>query len=435
MDTQALLVLLLCSVYVSGASKCEYVPAFNISVGNLEALSGTCLLIPCTFTLAPVHENKIQLDKPVVAIWSKTHPYFGRTGEEKFFDSSDPDLSSPMTLTGDLRQRNCTTLFTEIHTNHSDKYYLRIENQGFKATAVCDPLQIHVRDSAWRPSVQISGSLREQQTVVISCSALTPCPDAPPVLSWSLQQTPAHSLLPNPDGTFNSSIQQSLLLSEEHHGLELLCSALYPVRGGHKAAKTTMTLTVDHSPKHTTVLVEGNTSVSLTLSCSSRAWPPDLSFSWFRLSPQGPQRVHEGDLYTINHTSPGRYFCQAKNQVGDQNSTVLTLGEPEDKSWWPWEPIIGGGVCFLVLTCVVVTIWCCVSKKRSTKKPESEEVQREEDHIHYGEVTFSKSKRPARAPPHREDPEEAVYSQVLVSASARPRPPPEECLYATVKKP
>uniref|UniRef100_A0AAV2MGU8 Ig-like domain-containing protein n=1 Tax=Knipowitschia caucasica TaxID=637954 RepID=A0AAV2MGU8_KNICA len=152
-----------------------------------------------------------------------------------------------MTLTGDLRQRNCTTLFTEIHTSHSDKYYLRIENQGFKSTATCDPLQIHVRDSAWRPSVQISGSLREQQTVVISCSALTPCPDAPPVLSWSLQQTPAHSLLPNPDGTVNSIIQQSLLLSEEHHGLELLCSALYPVRGGYKEAKTTMTLTVDHS--------------------------------------------------------------------------------------------------------------------------------------------------------------------------------------------
>ncbi|XP_033829601.2 B-cell receptor CD22-like [Periophthalmus magnuspinnatus] len=455
METHIFLILLLCS----GALGCGFSRDLIISVPNLTALSGSCLWIPCTFSIPNQHKDKIDLTKRVTAIWSKKYPNLGRPEDPTFFNSAMPSPTSPIKLTGNLQQKNCTIQFFDINTNHSDEYFLRIENHDFKATALCEKLQINVQESPWIPSVQVSGSQREQETVTITCSAPSPCPHSPPELTWSFRPELPHSMLQssdgtfstsaqdmvqNSDGTFNTSVQLQMRLSEKHHGLEVRCSAVYPVKEGRKTAQMKISLSVEYSPKNTSVWLSTNTSLSVgqsvNLTCSSRAWPPVQSFSWFRVTSQGPQRVYEGQVYSLifNHTTQGEYFCQAQNKIGKHNSSSINLHNTPEFDELPWKPILGGGIALLILICITVFISCHISKSRAPKEAHTEtheEVRKEEDTVLYGEVVFSKSTTSKPGPPaqHAEDPE-IIYSQIRVSKAAGSTAQPTEDLYAMVKK-
>lgn len=63
----------------------------------------------------------------------------------------------------------------------------------------------------------------------------------------------------------------------------------------------------------------------VNLTCSSRAKPPVNNYSWFQTSTHGPIRVSEGDVYSfnLNNDTEGGYYCEATNDVGKQNSSVI----------------------------------------------------------------------------------------------------------------
>ncbi|KAK9527935.1 hypothetical protein VZT92_014449 [Zoarces viviparus] len=236
-----------------------------------------------------------------------------------------------MNLTGDLSQKNCTTLFSSLITNYSDKYYFRIENRPFLGTASCDPLQITVRDSPPSPRIEISGDLKEKESVSISCSASTPCPHSPPKLTWNLQQDPHIMTEENTDRTFTTKIQKNITLSDEHDGFIITCSARYPVNEGKdvKTSEETTTLNVSYAPKDTSASISPPGSVSagswVNLTCSSRAKPPVSRFTWFKISKDGPVNVSEGDFYSFNVTDGGVYHCVATNVLGNQTSSEIRL--------------------------------------------------------------------------------------------------------------
>ncbi|KAM4544066.1 B-cell receptor CD22-like [Fundulus diaphanus] len=240
-------------------------------------------------------------------------------------------------ITGNLRQKNCTTVFSDINKSQEDKYFLRIENGGYKATACSTPLHITVQDSPWSPSINIPVDLKEHQSVPISCSALTPCPHSPPELTWSLQQDSHRQTEKNTEGTFTTKIQETITLSDTHDGYNISCSATYPVNGGSKTAETEVTLSVSYAPKDTSASISPSGLVSagswVELSCSSRAKPP-ASFTWFRNSKHGAINVSVGQVYSFNATEGGEYYCEATNDLGHQRSSVILLSG-EDSPWHP----------------------------------------------------------------------------------------------------
>uniref|UniRef100_A0AAQ6IJM4 Ig-like domain-containing protein n=1 Tax=Anabas testudineus TaxID=64144 RepID=A0AAQ6IJM4_ANATE len=214
---------------------------------------------------------------------------------------------------------------TQTHTT------FRIENGPFKATAFCDPLLIHVKDSPPSPTIKISGDLKEKESVTISCSAFTPCPHSPPKLTWSLQQDPHNNIEENPDGTFTTQIQETITLSDKHDGYNISCSATYPVNEGRdvRTAETQETLSVSYAPKDTSASISPSGLVSagswVNLTCSSRAKPPVSSFTWFKISTDGDKTVSEGDFYRLNVTDGGVYHCVATNELGNQRSPKIYL--------------------------------------------------------------------------------------------------------------
>ncbi|XP_055086273.1 B-cell receptor CD22-like [Periophthalmus magnuspinnatus] len=320
---QIIQLLLLCS----GADSCDLPNYLSIKTPSpMEALSGSCLWIPCTYKVLPLNKD-INTADPVTGIWFKGDRGYSTDSQNTFSVSGDSSKSYPMNFTGNLKNKNCTTMFYNLNKSHNDKYYFRVENSGFKATARCDSLQIKVRDSPWSPTIEVSGKQTETEVVTITCSAVTPCPHAPPQLTWDLHQGTAH--ITETNGTFTTKITQNITLTDAHDGLMIKCNAAYPVSEGSKMANSNVTLSVSYGPKNTSVEVSPSGSLSagqsVTLSCSSRAKPPVHHFTWFRHSSQGPANVSQGHTYSFNLTEEGQYYCVASNTLGNDSSPSVII--------------------------------------------------------------------------------------------------------------
>ncbi|KAM4543430.1 B-cell receptor CD22-like [Fundulus diaphanus] len=303
---------------------------------NNEALSGSCLQIPCSFN---TEDKTFNSSKTIYGVWMKNNPYFGPNPNVVIFNSSGSVNPYQLNITGNLRERNCTTLFPNLNTSFTDRYFFRVENDNYKFTACADSPQITVKDSPWSPSINIPADLKEHQSVTISCSALTPCPHSPPELTWSLQQDSHRQTEKNTEGTFTTKIQETITLSDTHDGYNISCSATYPVNGGNKTAETEVTLSVSYAPKDTSASISPSGLVSagswVELSCSSRAKPP-ASFTWFRNSKHGAINVSVGQVYSFNATEGGEYYCEATNDLGQGTSPVIPVSIKDS----PWHPSI-----------------------------------------------------------------------------------------------
>ncbi|XP_062297956.1 vascular cell adhesion protein 1-like [Scomber scombrus] len=292
---------------------------------NMKALSGSCLQIPCNFSAGVARE--FDGGRQTIGIWMKNHNNIVNL----IFNSSRAVNPYPMNITGNLNEKNCTTLFSNLTTTYTDRYYFRIEKEQYKATAVCDPLHITVKDSPPSPTIEISGELKEKESVTITCSAFTPCPHSPPKLTWNIQQDAHNKIEENTDQTFTTKIQKTITLSDKQDGYTITCSSIYSVNEGQnvKSAEGKVTLNVSYAPKNTSAMISPSGLVSpgswVNLTCSSRA-KPAANFTWFKINKDELMKVSEGDFYSFIVTDLLEvYYCLATNDVGNQTSSEIHL--------------------------------------------------------------------------------------------------------------
>ncbi|XP_047424722.1 B-cell receptor CD22-like [Mugil cephalus] len=425
--------MLLSVFFLSGVwTKCdEKTDLFITAPKKMEALSGSCLKIPCNYRVTPGTE--FDSSRKTFGVWIKNDSRFGNHPENVVFNSSESVNIYPMNITGDLSQKNCTTLFSDLKTSHSDTYYFRIENEPFKATASCDHLQITVKDSPWRPTINISGDVKEKESVTITCSAFTPCPHSPPQLTWNLQQDPHNKIEENTDGTFTTKIQETITLSDTHDGNNIICSVRYPVNEGKdvKTAETQETFSVSYAPKDTSASISPSGLVSagswVNLTCSSRAKPPIRHFTWFKNSKDGPMEVSEGHSYSFTVTDGGVYYCVASNQLGNQTSLWIHLNVGGSL---PWKTVLGGIIGIIVLICLIIFVWWLKSRHQSQQQTQSQRGEdlvveeaageTEVENIHYGEIDFSKQRRDPSSDSVQDggQQQDTVYAQVKIKKPA-----------------
>ncbi|KAF7199071.1 myelin-associated glycoprotein [Nothobranchius furzeri] len=355
-----LTVIMLLSVFllpdVQSQTKCGKTASLTIEAPQkIEALEGSCLQIPCSFKEKP--DKEVDNSKEIFGVWIKSDPVFDKNPNNVIFNSSKIQNIYKMTLTGDLRQKNCTTVFSDLIKPHSDKYFFRIENESFKATAFCHPVQITVSDSAWKPRIEISGDGQQQNSVTVTCSAFTPCPRSPPELTCNLQQV-SHRLAENPDGTFTTEIQMTFPLSDTHDGLNISCCARYPVYDPELDASEDTSAPI--SPSR---WVSAGSWVKLN--CSIRSTTHVSNFSWSRISSEGVMTVAEGNVYRFNIAEGGAYYCEAAEDEGKQFrvSMCITI------------KILG-----IAMLCSAIIIFECWFRSRVSSKQEKD--REEEDNIH-----------------------------------------------------
>uniref|UniRef100_A0A8D3D711 Ig-like domain-containing protein n=1 Tax=Scophthalmus maximus TaxID=52904 RepID=A0A8D3D711_SCOMX len=297
---------------------------------KVEGLSGSCVVIPCSFTLPP-EQNK-HLDDSCKVIWKRG---FGRT---KVFDSSLAGASASLnvlqgSLTGNLREKNCTTVFNNLPSKHSDSYYFRLECNSplkfnFPNTLCCQVLIVfYFSDSFPRPALNPSTLEVEEGTPVrLNCSTVAPCPVLPPVLSW----TPSKGDIEESAERRSLTSVLNFTASHLHNGQKISCNILYNRQGGKSDLlfEKSLTLRVNYPPNNTSIsspvrpMREGSW---VNLTCNTNAYPAVDSYAWYKVAGDQVSVVgSEKRLSTTVSDVDRTFYCKVSNRYGTQNSPIVT---------------------------------------------------------------------------------------------------------------
>nr|XP_055047412.1 myelin-associated glycoprotein-like [Misgurnus anguillicaudatus] len=302
---------------------------------KIEALSGSCVTINCTFDIDKIHDN--DLTDRAAGVWFKDNT----KDKNIVFNSSNSKLSFKGNITGKLKDKNCTTIFNHVTSNHKGTFYFRIEgNDGLKYTYTQKSVSIDVIASPPKPTVQmfkdqmevkVHEEVLEGSSMCLRCSAKTLCSSSPPTLTWS--STDRLHLNENSrlqlDQQNQTEIISDLNFTATHlqHGVTFICTITYQIQQRNTTAQSNITLRVQYAPKNTSVSVFPSNSVlegsSVTLICSSDGNPAVFNYTWYR---ENGGQLRTGSNLTFNvtdRTHTGRYYCKAKNQHGTQNTSVL----------------------------------------------------------------------------------------------------------------
>nr|XP_029482644.1 sialoadhesin-like isoform X1 [Oncorhynchus nerka]XP_029482653.1 sialoadhesin-like isoform X1 [Oncorhynchus nerka] len=293
---------------------------------NIKALSGSCVNIPCSFTLQSRFESF--LTTSCKGIWRKGWPGV------QVFDSSltGTGLNTIQgNLTGNMQQKECTTILNDL-PSFNDYFSFRIECDNYLKYSFPEVVTIYVKENPSKPTLSpATVNVMEGTSVSLICSAEAPCPSLPPTLTWTPTLSDSvEDLQVTPNRVITSIL--NFTASHVHHGEKISCTALYKQQAGKsdKSSKTDLTVTVLYSPKNTSVSVSPSGSVVegryVTLTCSSNANPAVWRYNWYRVIGEQVSTVWASRTLTVQVPADYSYFyCEAINDHGTKKSSVIQL--------------------------------------------------------------------------------------------------------------
>ncbi|KAI2665350.1 Sialic acid-binding Ig-like lectin 13 [Labeo rohita] len=243
---------------------------FSISLPEkIEALSGSCVIINCTFEIKETYDK--DLTETATGVWFKDGTDLNKN---QVFNSSTSGQNSFIkgNITGKLKDKNCTTVFYDLRSNHSGKYYFRIEGEnGLKWTYAKTSVSIHViGELSPKPRVQLYVEQKEVQdqeevlevlegsSVSLRCSAETLCSSPPPTLTWS--STPR---IPLSESSRLQELISDLNFTATHrqHRVTFTCTITYQLQDKNKTAQNNITLHMHLKSLHSSSCVRTDVTV------------------------------------------------------------------------------------------------------------------------------------------------------------------------------
>ncbi|XP_051727281.1 sialic acid-binding Ig-like lectin 7 [Ctenopharyngodon idella] len=338
---------------------------------TLNATSGSCLLIPCQFTISK--KKEVFLDRSPVVTWIRGSLW--SLYDTDNFTNAHRQMEPQMKMVGDLQKKNCSSVMMNLTSLHSDRYFFKFQSEDYSVTKT-KAVQINVSDSLAEPRV-IVPVLREGEVGNLTCTVPAPCPSDTPNVTWdpALGGNITQWTQLNADGTQSVSANLNFIPSFRHHKLKVNCVSMHLLdrKGKPQHSHKTVILTVEYPPKETQISLTGSVWLgsNLTLTCQSNA-NPQANYSWFMkkegiVKEVGSSRVLS---FTVAHEKSGEYICEAQNLHGAVNSTIL--------------PINALGISFtaflIILALFSVLIFALpILIYRRCKKPYISETKQDED--------------------------------------------------------
>ncbi|XP_043092921.1 sialic acid-binding Ig-like lectin 14 [Puntigrus tetrazona] len=345
---------------------------FSISLSEkIEALSGSCVIIKCSFEIRDDYD-KFLTEKAATGVWLKdgTHADINQV-----FNSRNPK-PGPLSgkITGNLHEKNCTTIFYNVSSRDSGSYYFRImSGEGLKYNYIHHFSTINVTESPPKPRVQLyvdeekrqdQEEVLEGSSVSLRCSAETLCSSSPATLTWS--STPR---IPLNDSSRLQELISDLKFTATHreHRVTFTCTITYQIQDQNKTAQDSITLLVQYAPQISTssscisgdVTVclceaDGNPSPELEWHLSGR--PVTNSSNRFiseeRLSSTG---LRSSITLHQSLTNTSTLLCVSRNTRGSDKQLFHLLQKSA-----PWVVFISGfGVGFVALA--VIVLLCAIT--------------------------------------------------------------------------
>ncbi|XP_026803534.3 B-cell receptor CD22-like [Pangasianodon hypophthalmus] len=244
-------------------------------------------------------------------------------------------------------QNNCSLRITNLTERDAQTYRFRFYTDGGNYTG-----DSGVSLSVTGLQVIVSSTTTDGETVTLSC--ITPC---------TLSNNPTYIWYKNGQRVSDCKFA-SCSVAAVSGSVSYSCA----VEGNDSLLSPPV-----YSPKSTraVVLSSGDTveGGSVTLSCSSDANPPVLTYSWFKQRADAETLLTTGQNYStssISYQHSGLYYCTARNQLGQHNSTPTHLDVLPEV--WKLHAVWGAAVLIPVLLLSLLTAVLCIKRKRGTER-------------------------------------------------------------------
>ncbi|XP_026228107.1 sialic acid-binding Ig-like lectin 14 [Anabas testudineus] len=305
---------------------------------RVQALVGSCVVIPCSFTPPAPHAFKSKKEQVDVRLRFRGGGYLIPL-QSTAFDSRDKnqvsrDFLGRMSLFGQITDGDCSVKIERIRQDDSRMFEIALKSAGDSLWGKPKSFNLDVVGTPEAPVIHGTLSAREGQLVTLNCSVFYQCPTRPPALRWSLERGgPLNSTEHGEVQTLHVEPHRLMLLAPlsftVSHQVKprLRCEVSYP---GAKPLTTSQDLHVTFPPKDVKVEVQTLTVVeggSALLICSCKADPPASEYRWSYT--QGGRTVHlHQHTHTVrvyNITRDMRVRCTAQNLIGHGNSEHTSL--------------------------------------------------------------------------------------------------------------
>ncbi|KAM8734546.1 LOW QUALITY PROTEIN: uncharacterized protein AB9X84_023321 [Acanthopagrus schlegelii] len=231
---------------------------------TIEVLSGSCVTIPCSYDVEDTYKSNV--DETCRAVWKNDQGTV-------VFNSRDPQTTGH--LTGNLKNRDCTTILNNMRPKNSMKYFFGLEcDNGLEYDFKTRLVDISVKDDPPTPTLTPSTlKVEEGTSVSLKCSAPAPCLSHPPALTWTSSLGHIQdSLQENLDRTKVQTSVLNFTASRLHHGKIISCTAVYNKQdGSSQSVSTSLTADVSWSSQFITFMpqtIEVLSGSCVTIPCS-----------------------------------------------------------------------------------------------------------------------------------------------------------------------
>ncbi|XP_031169946.1 B-cell receptor CD22 isoform X1 [Sander lucioperca] len=307
---------------------------------HVQALVGSCVVIPCSFTPLAPHPLRGRKERVDVRLrfrgGGRFFPLRSTAFNSEDRDQVSRDFQGRTSLFGRIPDGDCSVKIERISQDDSRGFEIALKRGDDLLWGQPVSFNLDVVDTPEAPVISGMLSATEGQLVTLNCSVSYHCPSRPPSLQWSWERgAQLNSTEPGEVQTLHPEPHRPMLLASlsftVSHQVKprLKCEVSYP---GAKALAISKDLHVTFSPKDVTVQVQSlivQEGGSALLVCSCKADPPVSEYRW-SYSQHGRtvhlhQRTHTVRLFNV--TRDMRVRCSAQNLIGrgESRPTLLNI--------------------------------------------------------------------------------------------------------------
>ncbi|XP_052002251.1 B-cell receptor CD22 [Xyrauchen texanus] len=258
------------------------------------------------------------------------------------------------------QDKNCSLKLHNVSKTDIGRYFFRLTtNRYYGKFTGSGGINLNVAVLPFRVKVdktKANGHIHEGDSVTLTCGTENCTPKQGP-FTWFKNNL----LLPH---ATESELKFSFVSHEDFGNYS--CG----LKNSNRTLTNETLLDVRYSPKNVEITVSPSGEIqegdSLTLTCNSNANPAVTNYTWFKISRTNVSYVgcsREYVIRVVNQTDDGQYFCIAKNDIGYQNSTVLTVTVVKVEE--PGHPhFLLAATCALLFGIAVTLVIFCLVKRR-----------------------------------------------------------------------